>query len=119
MARLPPLPGTEGTGFGATCYALAGRIDDARKLILRLPAGERHRAAGVLFGLADVVADAGDDVAAAPMMKLVLEFWPNHFQAMYHAGMSEYALGRPASATPLLARFLELYQTEDGFRRNA
>lgn len=119
MARMPPMPGTDGAGFAATCYALAGRIDDARRTIAALPAAERPRATGVLFGLADVVADAGDDVAAAPMMNLILEFSPDHVQAMYHAGLSEYALGRPKAAAPLLERFLTLYLSEDGFRRNA
>jgi len=119
MAYLPPPAGTEGTGYAATCQALAGKIDQARRLILTLPSEERHRAAGLLFPYADAVADAGDDVTAAPLMKLILEFWPNHVQAMYHAGISEYALGRPEAARPLLDEFLRLYQTEDGFRQRA
>jgi len=50
---------------------------------------------------------------------MVLEFWPENFQALYHAGMSEYALGRPSQARPLLERFMALYHLEDGFTRAA
>jgi hypothetical protein len=58
-------------------------------------------------------------VAAAPIMELVLEFWPDHFQALYRAGMSDYALGRPEQARLRLERFLELYRNEDFFRSKA
>lgn len=52
-------------------------------------------------------------------MKLVLEFWPENYQALYHAGMSEYALGRPSEARPLLEKFLQLYTYDDEFTRAA
>ena len=119
MSRRPPPPGWDGIGYGAGCWALAGKIDEARKLLAQLPADQRWRAAGIVFDLAHPVADAGDDVSAAAVMNLVLESWPNHFQALYHAGMSDYALGNRDRARTHLARFLELYAPEDGFRRNA
>ena len=72
-----------------------------------------------MFDLAHPVADAGDDVAAAPIMNLVLESWPNHYQALYHAGMSDFALGNRDRARTHLTEFLRLYTQDDGFRRNA
>ncbi len=119
IARNPPPSGWEGTAYAAGCRALAGKIESARELLSKLRREEQWQAAGIVFNLAHGVADSGDDVAASPVMKLVLSFWPNHYQAMYHAGMSDYALGDYASAKQLLASFLELYHQEDGFRRNA
>ncbi|MGZ3447076.1 MAG: protein kinase domain-containing protein, partial [Myxococcaceae bacterium] len=119
VLRQPPPEGAEGTGAGAACLALGGKMDAARKRILALPEGQRGRAAAVVFEAGHPVADMGDDVSAAPIMQLVLEFWPENFQALYHAGMSEYALGRPSQARPLLERFMALYHLEDGFTRAA
>jgi hypothetical protein len=119
VLREPPPPGAEGAGAGAACLALGGKMEAARKLIVALPEGERARAASVVFDAGHPVADMGDDVSAAPIMKLVLEFWPENFQALYHAGMSEYALGRPSEARPLLEKFLRLYTVDDGFTRAA
>jgi predicted Ser/Thr protein kinase len=119
MARNPAPPGWDGAGFAAGCWALAGKIDDARGLLERVDQPDRYRAAGIVFELAHPVADAGDDVAAAAIMNLVLESWPNHFQALYHAGMSDFALGNRDRARTHLTEFLRLYATEDGFRRNA
>jgi len=47
------------------------------------------------------------------------ESWPNHFMALYHAGMSDYSLGNRDRARTHLTEFLRLYSTDDGFRRNA
>ena len=65
------------------------------------------------------MADAGDDLSAGPIMELVVEFWPNHYMALYHAGMSRHALGQPDLARPHLESFLEHYEANDGWRRNA
>jgi hypothetical protein len=119
MRRRPPPAGHEGSAFQAACYALAGKIDLARQAILALPAGERGRAAGLFLSIADPVADAGDDQAAAPMMRLVLEFVPENPVALYHAGMSEYALGDRGSAERHLRHFMRVYPPEDGFRARA
>ena len=72
-----------------------------------------------MFDLAHPVADAGDDVAAAAIMNLVLESWPNHYMALYPAGMSDFVLGNRDRARSHLNEFLQLYANEDGFRRNA
>jgi hypothetical protein len=119
MRRSPPPPGYEGSAYQAACYALAGKIDAARQVILALPADQRGSATGVFLSIADPVADAGDDQAAAPMMRLVLEFSPDSYIALYHAGVSEYALGDRRAAERHLRRFLELYAPEDGFRTRA
>ena len=115
----PPASGWQGSGYAAGCWALAGKIDEARALLGRVPQQERWRAAGIVFDLAHPVADAGDDVAAAAIMNLVIESWPNHYMALYHAGMSDYVLGNRERARSHLTGFLKLYANEDGFRRNA
>jgi len=117
--RHPAPQGLAGAGFGAACYALAGKIDSARATIDRLPAGERPRAAGIVFEVGHPVADAGDDRSAGPIMELVLEYWPNNYMALYHAGMSEYSLGQPELSRTHLRSFLDLYHENDGWRRNA
>ena len=115
----PPPSGLEGAGYGAACYALAGKIDEARGLILGLPEGERAGAAGIVFNIGHPVADAGDDKSAGPIMELVLEFCPDNYMAQYHAGMSEYVLGLPDLARTHLRTFLQQYQANDGWRQNA
>jgi serine/threonine protein kinase len=89
MLNSPPPRSTDGAGFGAGCYALATRYHDARKLIQALPESQRATAAWSVFEIAHPVADQGDDAAAGPMMELVLEFWPENYQARYHAGIAE------------------------------
>jgi hypothetical protein len=115
----PPPASLDGQGFGAACLALAGRIDSARAVIDRLPASERARAAGIVFDVAHPIADAGDDRSAGPIMNMVVDYWPNHYMALYHAGMADYALGHHASARGLLQRFLVEYHEADGWRSNA
>ena len=119
----PPPPGVRGTGFAAACLALAGRIDEARARILALPQADRYQAAGVVFEVGHPVADAGDDRSAGPIMGLVVEFWPNHYMALYHAGMAHWAVGSPEPARGYLTRFLAEYKVDrfkpDGWVSNA
>lgn len=117
--RLPPPRGTEGAGYAAACYALASKIDRARTTIDDLPADDRGRAAGIVFAVGHPVADAGDDASAGPIMRLVVEYQPENYMALYHAGISEYMLGEMDFARTHLTRFLELYRAEDGWRANA
>src|SRR5438105_15882903 len=120
MQRQSPPPKTvAGAGYQAACYALAGHIDDARRVIDQLAADDRPRAAGIVFEVGHPVADAGDDRSAGPIMELVLEYWPNNYMALYHAGMSEYSLGQPELSRTHLRSFLDLYHENDGWRRNA
>jgi hypothetical protein len=115
----PAPPSLDGQGFSAACFALGGKLDSARAIIDRLPQGRRYQAAGIVFNVAHPVADAGDDRSAGPIMELVLDYWPNHYMALYHAGMSEYALGQPALARTHLESFLTYYHQNDGWTRNA
>jgi hypothetical protein len=119
LRSTPPPSGAEGASYRAGCYALAGKIDGARQVIDELPSGWRPRAAGIVFEIVHPVADAGDDKSAGPMMRLVLDYWPENFQALYHAGMSEYAVDDHARARAHLRAFLELYKVDDGWTRNA
>ena len=119
LQSAPPPEVADGPGWMAACYALAGKIEAARALIIELPAGDRARAAGSVFQVGHPVADAGDDQSAGPIMELVLEFWPQNYMARYHAGMSAYILGQHARAAEHLARFLEDYHQNDGWTRNA
>jgi hypothetical protein len=118
--RQHPAPQTvEGQGYSAACFALGGRIDSARAVIARLEPEDRYRAAGIVFDVGHPVADAGDDRSAGPLMELVLEYWPNQYMALYHAGMSEYALGQLSLARSHLESFLKNYSQDDGWTRNA
>jgi len=115
----PAPEGAEGTMYEAACLALAGRTDDARVRLLTLSGDDRTRGAGVVFAVGHPAADAGDDVAAGPLMELVVEFWPNHYMALYHAGAARFEAGDSARASEYLERFLQEYTLEDGWRSNA
>jgi hypothetical protein len=117
--QLPPPATLEGAGYGASCWALAGRIPEARTLIGALAPEERWRAAGIVFQIGHPIADMGDDRSAGPIMELVVEFWPNNYMALYHAGAARYAVGSPAAAEPHLRAFLALYRQEDGWTASA
>jgi hypothetical protein len=116
--QVSPPATVDGAGFHAACLALAGRIDDARRIIDGLPAADRIRAAGIVFDVGHPVADAGDDRSAAPIMELVVDYWPNHYMALYHAAMAEYMLGQRDLARRNLTEFLRLYNVNDGWRSN-
>jgi hypothetical protein len=118
--RNDPHPKTvRGAGYHAACLALAGRIDDARKVIDQLQPQNRDNAAAIVFDVGHPVADAGDDRSAGPMMELVVDYMPTHFMALYHAGMAEYMLGQYPLARTNLTKFLDLYRADDGWRTNA
>ena len=119
LRRAPAPSSTEGAGYTAACYALAGRIEQARAVIDDLPGRERYAAAGIVFEVGHPVADAGDDASAGPIMELVVDYWPNHHMALYHAAMAEYGLGQNDRVRKHLAEFLDLYDANDGWRLNA
>jgi tetratricopeptide (TPR) repeat protein len=116
--QMAPPHTTAGAGYQAACFALAGQIDMARRIIDSLTPNERYRAAGIVFDVGHPVADAGDDRSAAPIMELVIDYWPNHYMALYHAGMAEYMLGQRDLAKKNLTEFLHLYHENDGWRAN-
>jgi hypothetical protein len=115
-----PAPTTpDGDMHKAACYALAGRIDRARDVIEGLPEGVRYQAAGVVFEAGHPAADAGDDIAAGPLMELVVDYWPNHYMALYHAGAARFELGDHGAAEGYLKRFLVEYTADDGWTGSA
>ncbi len=118
-SRPPEGSGFEGPGFEAACLALAGRVDQARAIIGGMDADQRWKAAGIVFEVAHPVADTGDDKSAGPIMAMVVDFWPNHYMALYHAGASEHALGEFAKARAHLEAFLQHYTADDGWRSSA
>lgn len=120
IQRQSPPPNTvAGAGYRAACYALAGRIDDARRVIDQLSPGDRYKATGIVFDVGHPVADAGDDRSAGPIMELVIDYWPNHYMALYHAGMAEYMLGQRDLARHNLTEFQKYYHERDGWTQNA
>jgi cytochrome c-type biogenesis protein CcmH/NrfG len=119
MRRAPAPAGQEGTTYTAACYALAGKMNEARAAIDSLESGQRAQAASLVFNVVHPIADAGDDVAAGPAMEFVLEYVPDNFMALYHAGMSAHETGNPEDAEKYLKKFLLLYAPEDGWRKNA
>jgi hypothetical protein len=119
IRRDPPPATVDGAGYEAACQAVAGRIESARAVLLRLPERERAGAAGLLFGVGHPIADAGDDRSAGPIMRLVVDFQPWNTMALYHAGMSYYILGDDALARRYLRDFTRMYEPADGWRANA
>jgi hypothetical protein len=103
----------------AMCYGLAGRISDAHIALGKLSERDRAVALAGIFSLADATADAGHDEAVVDQMELVIEYDPNNFQALFHAGIAEAHRARGPLATQYLNRFLALYPTEDGWRARA
>lgn len=119
LRRNPPPDTWDGAAHGAACLALAGHIDGAHAIIDALEGEQRWRAAGVVFDVGHGAADAGDDIAAGPLMELVIEFWPNHYMALYHAGVARFERGQPEPGRSYLERFLLHYERDDGFTRHA
>jgi len=119
LLRNPAPSNLEGQGYRATCYALAGKIDLAKQVIDTLPEGQRATAASIIFNVGHPIADAGDDNSAAPLMALVIDYWPENYMALYHAGIAEYNLNKYDTARLHLTAFLNIYTSEDGWRANA
>jgi serine/threonine protein kinase len=119
IAFSPPPVDWEGTGYAAACYALAGKIDAADRAIAQLNPDMRAQAVNIVFEIGHPVADAGDDRSAGPIMELVLKYWPQNYMAMYHAGMSAYALGNIPLSKHRLTDFLDTYKASDGWTNNA
>lgn len=115
----PAPPSPDGDMYKAACLALAGRVNRAREVIDALPPGLRLPAASVVFDVGHPAADAGDNVAAGPLMELVLEYWPRHYMALYHAGAARFELGDYDVAEGYLKRFLAEYGTDDGWTASA
>jgi serine/threonine protein kinase len=119
IAANPPSADWQGAGYAAACYALAGKIDAADRAIWQVEPRLRAQAVNIVFEIGHPVADAGDDRSAGPIMELVLKYWPQNYMAMYHAGMSAYALGDIPLSKQRLTDFLNTYRAVDGWTNNA
>ena len=119
LKKLSPPETPEGVGYAAACYALAGKIDMADELIQTLPDNHQQQAVSIVFNIGHPVADAGDDESAGPIMNLVVKYQPSNYMALYHAGMSAYILGDLEMSEEYLLSFLDIYQRDDGWRKNA
>lgn len=115
----PPPPGVEGVGYKAACYALARQTASARALLLGLPEEARAQGASRVYEVGQALAAEGRHDLAGPLMELVLEFWPNHDLALYHAGSSRFATGDPVAAHGFLGKFLDLHGQEDDLTADA
>jgi hypothetical protein len=102
-----------------TCLAIAGKIDEARTHLFAMPTEQRSTAIQRVFNIAHPIADRGDDKSAGPIMALVVEFWPENYMAVFHAGMAAFAQGQEAQAKSQLERFLTMYQPNDIWRARA
>lgn len=119
IKNFPPPKTIQGIGYEAACYVLAGKIEEADKLIQPLGKKEQEEAVNIVFEIGHPVADAGDDQSAGPIMNLVVKYQPWNYMALYHAGMSAYILGDSEVSKEHLESFLEIYQRDDGWRNNA
>jgi hypothetical protein len=108
-----PPQGTLATGYEAACFAIAADLAKARALILGLPEGDRLEAASVVFNVAQRMVERGQAMPAGPLMELVLEFWPNHYVALFEAGVTRYSEGDYTHARIFLRRFLDVYVQQD------
>ncbi|HKJ03313.1 MAG TPA: hypothetical protein VJ997_12690 [Longimicrobiales bacterium] len=114
-----PPKGVQGTGYEAACFALAHRIPKARAILLGLPEDDRIRGASIVYDVAEDLATRGKHDMAGPLMELVLEFWPNHYLALYEAGSARFASGDLAGAQNYLTRFLEVNEGNEDLVANA
>jgi serine/threonine protein kinase len=119
MAQTTYLKTTEGIGYAASCYALAGKIELADKVIQELPPNLRIHAAEILFNISHPIADAGDDLSVGKIMDLVLKYWPDNYMALYHAGISAYVLEEYPKAEKHLQEFILIYQITDIWTKQA
>ena len=119
MRTIAPPSDNTSQAYAAACYALAGKINKSRSVLNSLPKKNQSRAANIVFNVAHPIADAGDDKSAGPIMQLVVGYSPDHYMALYHAGISLHATGHMADAQKHLLHFLELYKNNDGWRRRA
>jgi serine/threonine protein kinase len=115
----PPARTKDGKGFAAACFALAGKLNRSRRYLDSMARRDRAWGAWAVFEVVHPVADAGDDASTGPVMRLVLEYWPENYMALYHAGMAEFATRQPDAARDHLTRFLSLYDKPDGFTTTA
>jgi hypothetical protein len=107
-------PSSATRALASACLGLRGDATGARSAL-----GGDRVAARMAFDLVHHIADDGDDARTFEVMALVVEADPDHYQALYHAGIGARQLGRDVIARAYLERFLSIYPADDGFTRNA
>jgi hypothetical protein len=114
-----PAPHTlEGASYEIACAALAGDIALVRHMLDEQPAGSRAFAIGPTFQIAHDIADrVNNDPAVADIMRIVIDVWPDNYQALYAAGLVEFQTG-DARAASHLRKFIELHPG-DAFSQTA
>jgi len=115
-----------GQSYKAACYTLAGNIEEARKVIDSLPQKDRTEASSMVFRLIHYISDSGDEISARPAMKMTIDYQPEHYMALYHAGMAEYELATQGAkdaslsqSEEYLSRFLKIFKKEEIHRKKA
>jgi hypothetical protein len=103
----------------AVCLAVAGSLEEAQRRLRVMSPAERMQAVSDIFTVAHPIADSGDDRSAGPIMELVVQWWPQNYMAVFHAGMAEFALGQDEQARAQLTRFLAMYSAQDVWRQRA
>jgi hypothetical protein len=106
-AWIPP-PATEhGDMFMAGCFALAGRINESRRIVDGLDEGERPAATGILIDVVMPAARQGRFEVASPALELGLQYWPQFQSARFHAGLGRLAVGDLEGARAFLVRVVQ------------
>lgn len=75
----PPPETYRGAAYEAACYALAGDIEQTRRIIGELPAEDQPKAAQIVFDTVHYVSDAGDEISPGAVMRLTVEYMPYHY----------------------------------------
>lgn len=115
-----PAPRSEnGQAYLASCYALAGRTASAQQILDGLKSKPRLLALTTMFNIAHPIADRGDDLSVAPVMRLMVRYQPRHRLALYHAGMAAFRQNDNQRAKGLLERFLRVNPQADLWRGRA
>jgi hypothetical protein len=116
LSDTPPPATLDGSAFAAACAALAGDLRLAHKQIAPLPRDQHGYGVWPTFEIAHRMADKRPkDPQIAAIMRFVIDFWPENYLALYHAGIAEFAAGDTARATKHLQQFLKVYTKTDSF----
>ena len=109
----------EGQAYAAACYALGGKMEKASKLLAPLQVDDRNKAARILGEIGRIANNQGDYRSAGSVMAIVLRSHPQYAAAMYQVGMSAYAVGDLPLAKQRLTKFLQIYQAQNEWTREA
>lgn len=109
----------EGQAYAAACYALGGKTEKANQLLAPLQVDDRNKAARILGEIGRIAINKGDYQSAGSVMAIVLKYYPQNAAAMYQVGISAYAVGDLPLAKQRLTKFLQIYQVQNQWTREA